>query len=133
MSAHELKIRVYYADTDAEGIVYYANYLRFAEYGRTEMMRDFGFEHAKMFNETGTGLVVANANISYKSPAKLDDFLTIKSKITHIGGASMKMQQSVYREADLLTEIEVTLVCVDKELRAVRLPQEIRTIFEKDM
>ena len=133
MSEHSLDIRVYYADTDAEGIVYYANYLRFAEYGRTEMMRDFGFEHAQMFNDTGTGLVVVNANINYKSPAKLDDLITIKSKVTNVGGASMKMKQSVYREDELLTDLDITLVCVDKTLKAVRMPQEIRKIFEADI
>jgi len=130
MSEHELKVRVYYADTDAEGIVYYANYLRFAEYARTEMMRDDGFEHAQLFHESGMGLVVASVNINYKSSAKLDDLLTVKSKVTKLGGASMKMQQNVYRDDELLTEIDVTLVCVDKSLKAVRLPKKVREIFK---
>src|SRR5690242_2024111 len=111
--AHQLKLRVYYEDTDAGGIVYHASYLRFAERGRTEMLRDAGFEHAQIFKDTGIGFAVVAMNINYNAPAKLDDLLTVKSKIIKVGGASMEVQQDIYSEDRLLTEMEVTLVCID--------------------
>ena len=130
MQTHELKVRVYYEDTDAGGIVYYANYLRFAERARTEMLRDAGFDHAQVFKDKKTGFAVAAANINYKAPATLDDLLTIKTKVDNIGGASMKMKQDIYLQEKLMTEIEVTLVCVDKNLKAVRIPEKVREIFK---
>ena len=127
---HQILVRVYYEDTDAAGIVYHASYVRFAERGRTEMLRDAGFEHAQIFKETGIGFAVVAMNINYNAPARLDDLLTVKSKITRIGGASMEMQQDIYSEDRLLTEIKVTLVCIDKSFKAVRLPADIRKIFD---
>jgi acyl-CoA thioester hydrolase len=130
VSEHQLKIRVYYEDTDAAGIVYHASYLRFAERGRTEMLRAAGFAHAQIFKATGIAFAVVSMNINYNAPARLDDMLTVKSKITKIGGASMEMQQDIYSEDRLITEMKVTLVCIDSKFKAVRLPPEIRKIFE---
>jgi acyl-CoA thioester hydrolase len=130
--SHKLKIRVYYEDTDAAGIVYHASYLRYAERGRTEMLRDAGFEHAQIFKETGVGFAVVAMNINYNAPARLDDLLVVKSKITRVGGASMEMQQDIYSEDRLITEMKVTLVCIDRKFKAVRLPSEIRKIFAPD-
>jgi len=132
MAGHKLKIRVYYEDTDAAGIVYHASYLRFAERGRTEMMRDAGFEHARIFRDDGIAFAVVAMNISYKAPAKIDDLLTVRSKITRVGGASMDMQQDIYNGERLTTEMKVTLVCVGPGLKAVRLPAEIRKIFASE-
>jgi len=129
---HQLKIRVYYEDTDAAGIVYYASYLRFAERGRAEMLREAGFEHAQIFKATGIGFAVVSMQIDYNAPARLDDLLVVKSKITRVGGASMEMQQDIYSEDRLITEMKVTLVCIDSKLKAVRLPAEIRKIFAPD-
>lgn len=130
MSSHQLPIRVYYEDTDAAGIVYHASYLRFAERGRTEMLRDAGFEHAQIFKESGVGFAVVAMHINYNAPAKLDELLVVKSRITKVGGASMEMQQDIYRDDKLITEMKVTLVCIDSKLKAVRLPAVIRKIFE---
>lgn len=128
-NSHELRVRVYYEDTDAMGIVYYANYLRYAERARMEMFRTVGFEYARILNETGISFPVVAMNIDYKVPARLDDLLTVKSTITRVGGASMEMQQDIYRDSVLLTEMKVTLVCIDGKFKAVRLPTEIREIF----
>ena len=130
MPIHQLKIRVYYEDTDAGGVVYHARYLAFAERGRTEMLRAAGFEHVKMLSEGGTAFAVVSLNINYKAPAKLDDELLIKSKLTKVGGASMEMQQDIYNADRLITELKVTLVCIDSTFKAVRLPAEIRKIFD---
>lgn len=128
MTTHNLQVRVYYADTDAAGIVYHASYLNFAERGRTEMLRDAGFEHARLFKDSGLAFAVVSININYKAPATIDDLLVIKSEITRVGGASMDMQQDIYRCDQLLTEMKVTLVCIDRNFKAVRLPAEIRKL-----
>lgn len=130
VNAHELKIRVYYEDTDAGGVVYHARYVAFAERGRSEMLRDAGFEHAKMFNEGGPAFAVVGLNATYKAPARLDDLLTVKTRIAKVGGASMEMHQEICKDEQLLSEIKVTLVCVDGNFKAVRLPAEIRQIYE---
>lgn len=128
---HELKLRVYYEDTDAAGVAYHASYIRFAERGRTEMLRAAGFEHAKLFQEEGIAFAVASLAIDYKSPARLDDLLIVKTKIARVGGASMDMTQGIYRDSLLLAEVRLTLVCVDKSFKAARLPSVIKDIFEK--
>lgn len=130
MTPHQLKIRVYFEDTDAGGVVYHARYLAFAERGRSEMLREAGFPHAQIFKATGIAFAVVSMNINYAAPARLDDLLTVKSKITKVGGASMEMQQDIYSDDRLLTEIKVTLVCIDSKFKAVRLPAEIRKIFD---
>jgi acyl-CoA thioester hydrolase len=130
MSTHQLKIRVYYEDTDAGGVVYHARYLAFAERARTEMLRDAGFEHAKQANEGIKDFAVVAISINYRAPARLDDLLTVKTQITKVGGASMEMQQDIYHADQLITELKVTLVCVDGNFKAVRLPAEIRKIFD---
>ncbi len=130
VAAHELKIRVYYEDTDAGGVVYHARYLAFAERGRTEMLRAAGYEHAPLLSENGTAFAVVAADLQYKAPAQLDDELTIKSEITRVGGASMEIKQDIFCDDRLLTEIKVTLVCVDSAFKAVRLPAEIKKIFD---
>ena len=90
-------IRIYYEDTDAGGIVYYANYLKFAERARTEYLRHFGLDQDSMLKEKGIGFVVRDCHISYKSPAKLDDALNITCKVSELKGVSLKMEQKLYR------------------------------------
>lgn len=130
---HELPVRVYYEDTDAGGIVYHASYIRFAERGRTEMLRTAGFEHAQLFREQGIAFAVVALNINYRAPAKLDDLLVVKTSISRLGGASMDMQQDIYRGDLLICEIKVTLVCIDNALKAVRLPQVVRDLFKSEV
>lgn len=129
MMTHALDIRTYYEDTDAGGIVYYANYLRYAERARTEMLRAAGFEHAALFRDQGVAFAVASAHIEYRAPARLDDLLTVKSRISRLGGASMDLEQNIWRGDTLICEIKVVLVCIDQALKAVRLPQQVRDLF----
>jgi len=129
---HVMPIRVYYEDTDAGGIVYHATYLRFAERGRTEMLREGGFEHVDLFKEQGVAFAVVSLGINYKLPAKLDDLLVVKTHISRVGGASMDMVQDIYRDDVLICEIKVTLVCIDRDLKAVRLPQVVRDLFKSE-
>jgi acyl-CoA thioester hydrolase len=123
-------IRVYYEDTDAGGIVYYANYLKFAERARTEFLRHLGFSQENMLKNIGAGFVVRECRISYKSPAKLDDALNITCKVTELKGVSLKMEQKLYRGDTVLSEIEVTLVFLSLEtMRPTKIPAEIISIF----
>ena len=125
---HELPVRVYYEDTDAGGVVYHASYIRYAERGRTEMMRSHGFAHADMLAKTGIGFAVVSLKADYRQPARLDDLLTVKTYIARLGGASMDMRQVIYRNNDVITDLTVTLVCIDPSFKAVRLPQAVRDL-----
>lgn len=131
MSVHELAVRIYYDDTDAGGIVYYANYLRYAERARTEMLREAGYHHATNLAKNGVGFVVGAVNVRYLKPAKLDDFLMIRSKILRVGGASFDVEQDVWRGEEKVVEMKVTLVCIDRNFKAVRLPPVIGELFSK--
>lgn len=130
MSAHSLPIRVYYEDTDTAGIVYHASYLRFAERGRTEMLRDAGFEHAEILKNQGIAFTVISMQINFKIPAKLDELLVVKTHIESMGGASMVMTQSVWRGEEQLVDMSVKIACIDKRGKAARLPEAVRDLFK---
>ena len=123
-------IRVYYEDTDAGGIVYYANYLKFAERARTEYLRHIGFSQDELLKNQGVGFVVRECHVRYKTPAKLDDALNITCKVTEMKGASLKMEQKLYRGETILAEVEVSLVFLSiQTMRPTKIPQEITSIF----
>lgn len=130
MTTHHLPIRVYYEDTDAAGIVYHANYLRFAERGRTEMLRAAGFEHAQILADTGTAFTVISMQINFKSPAKLDELLDVQTRMVSVGGASMEMAQGIYRGDVLLVDMIVKIACIDRNGKAARLPEAVRELFK---
>lgn len=124
----EIKVRVYYEDTDAGGIVYHANYFKFAERARTEYLRAAGWDRKRVEKEFGIGFIVRHADIEYRAPAKHDDLLTVKTHITAIGNTSMTMKQDVWRDDKLLVEIKIVLVAVNADGRAVRFPPQLRQI-----
>ncbi len=124
-------IRIYYEDTDAGGIVYYANYLKYAERARTEFLRHLGINQEEMLKNLSLGFVVRYCNINYKSPAKLDDALNITCKITELKGASLKMEQKLYRGDTILSEIEIGLVFLSlPSMRPTKIPPEISNLFQ---
>lgn len=120
-------IRVYYEDTDAGGIVYYANYLRFAERARTEYIRALGCtQREALESEEKCGFTVRHIEVDYKMPAVLDDFLVITCEMRDIKGASAVMYQEIYRGETLLSTIEVKVAYVDlNRKRPVRIPKEL--------
>lgn len=130
----ELPVRVYYEDTDAAGIVFYANYLKFAERARTELLRKFGIENSGVSSRDGTAFAVRSCNIEYLRPAHLDDMLTIETRITEIGGASMTMTQDVIRDGQMLNQMTVRLVCMyiegESQGKATRIPADVRKVLE---
>ncbi len=124
-------IRIYYEDTDAGGIVYYANYLKYAERARTEFLRYLGINQQEMLKNQECGFVVRNCNINYKSPARLDDALNITCKVTELKGASLKMEQKLYREDTVICEIEITLVFLSlATMRPSKIPTEIGSLLQ---
>jgi acyl-CoA thioester hydrolase len=126
---HIHPIRVYFEDTDAGGMVYYANYLKFAERARTEMLRAAGISHAEMVAEDGLMLVVRRCVAEYHRSARLDDALEIETRVSGLTGASILLDQAVRRGSETLVEITVTIACVTKEGRATRLPERLRAVL----
>ena len=123
---HRLTLRVYYEDTDFGGVVYYANYLKFIERGRTEALRARGVDQGRLKAEQGLAFVVTRVGIDYRRPAAFDDLLTVETRLARLGGASVVMEQRVARGETTLAEAEVTLALVDASGRAARLPPALR-------
>src|ERR1700690_1768567 len=96
-SRHCYSCRVYYEDTDAGGVVYHSNYLKYAERARTELMRTAGFDHTTLAKEHAVLIVVRHCAIEFIAPARLDDALEVRSRITTIGGASLTIRQEIFR------------------------------------
>lgn len=127
-------IRVYYEDTDAAGLVYHANYLRFMERARTEWLRELGFTHRKLNEEIKLQFVVSSIEVRFRKPAYFDEQLNVCSRVTGMGGTSMVFEQLVNNQEDeLKCQAEVNIVCVDTEtFRPKRIPESIRSEFNND-
>lgn len=128
-------VRVYYEDTDAGGIVYYANYLRFAERARTEFIRSLGVrQQDDLEADDKTGFVVRHCDIDYQAPAVLDDELIVSCRITDLSGASIMMHQDILRNDQVLVSIEIKLVYMSlKNKRPTRIPKEMAVKIEQYM
>lgn len=122
---HEHDIRVYYEDTDAGGIVYNANYLKFFERARTELMRELGYQSSTSMAELGWMFVVTKVSVTYKRPAKLDDILTVKSHIEDLQPKRLTFVQNVWREGKIITEGLVELACMNMEGRGQEITKDI--------
>jgi acyl-CoA thioester hydrolase len=127
-----MPLRVYYEDTDAAGIVYYANYLKFAERGRTEMMRALGFEHSRIFEGTGIAFTVRRLSADYRAAARLDDVLTVETRIEEIGAATLSLDQQIRREGATLVALNVVVACVGRDGRPRRLPPDLRAALARE-
>ena len=123
---HTMKLRVYYEDTDASGIVYYANYLKFAERGRTEMMRALGFAHSGIVAETGIVFAVRRVSADYLLPARLDDLLHVETRIIEVGGARLRLDQRVCRDGAVLAALDIVVACLGRDGRPRRIPLALR-------
>lgn len=124
--AYLYPVRVYYEDTDAAALVYYANYLRFAERARSEMLRRLGIEQERLRAEGGLVFVVRRCAADYLLPAHLDDDLVIVTRLTSLGGASLDLDQEVRRGGDLLVRLVFQIACIDRSGRPHRLPPALR-------
>jgi len=125
-----LPIRVYIEDTDAGGIVYYVNYLKYLERARTELMRTFGLGRAAV-SDAGWNFVVSDVSLSYKEPARLDDQLQATAVISAVGGATINFHQTVRRDDSVLVAGDIQIACVDRGTgRPTRLDAALRTQIE---
>jgi acyl-CoA thioester hydrolase len=116
-------VRVYWEDTDAGGVVYYANYLKFMERARSEWLRAQGFEQDLLRDDEGVVFVVRRVEIDYVSPARFNDALDVSVHLHKTGGASLRVQQELLRGAHCLARADVTLACVDAvHFKPARIP-----------
>ena len=122
---HNFPIRVYFEDTDAAGVVYYASYLKFAERARTEMMREYGINHTKLIEHEKITFVVRRCEIDYIQSAKLDDELLVSTQIIKLDKVRLQVQQRILREDRCLVDMAVLLVCVNNKGKPVRIPKRI--------
>lgn len=127
---HRLPLRVYYEDTDLAGIVYYANYLRFIERGRTEWVRDLGIDQGRLRAETGIVFAVRRVVADYLSPARFDDVLTVETGLLGATAARVVLSQRVLRGETPLFAAEVTIVALGDAGRPARLPAAFRRALE---
>jgi acyl-CoA thioester hydrolase len=122
---HRLDIRVYYEDTDLAGVVYYANYLKFLERGRSEAVRALGVDQVAL-REAGLVFVVRRIAADYLRPARFDDIVTVETAMGALKGASFAMAQRVLRGDAVLLTADLTLACMDISGRPARIPADIR-------
>lgn len=124
--AHRLAVRVYYEDTDFTGVVYYANYLKFLERGRTDALRSAGVGHAGLLElETPLGFAVRKITVEYLSPARIDDALVVETRFVEARGARLGVTQTVTRGETVLITAEVDAACIDLDGRPRRLPRGV--------
>ncbi len=124
------KVKIYYEDTDAGGVVYYANYLKFLERARSEAIYKLGYTNSSILEKFGVLLIVKSCNIEYKKPAKFEDELEIISEITSFTKTSFIMRQIISRNNELISEAEVHLVSVDKNGKPKKIPDDLRKKLE---
>jgi acyl-CoA thioester hydrolase len=124
-------LRVYYEDTDAVGVVYYANYLKFAERARTEMLRALGIEQSGAMKDAGLAFVVKRCEIDYQRPARLDDRLDVTLSVTKVGGASLEGRQAISRAGEDLAQLFLRLGCIDPSGKPAKMPADVRAQLEQ--
>lgn len=127
---HRYPVRVYYEDTDAGGIVYHANYLRFIERARSEMLRLLGLKHGELADVTGVSFAVRRLTIDFIAPAKLEDTLEVETRITDTGGASFAVAQTVRRDGRDMARADLKLAVINRAGRAARLPEPVRDAID---
>ena len=127
----KVTFRIYYEDTDAGGVVYYANYLRFLERARTEMLRGLGFEQARMLQESRIAFAVRSLSVEYLKPARLDDLVEVTSTVRELGRAQVVFQQQIARQGEMLLDAQVRVACIDPVRgKAVAMPKDIYEAFK---
>lgn len=127
---HVYPLVVFYEDTDAGGIVYHAKYLGFAERARSAMLNLLGYSNSTIAQRHKVAIAVRHCTLDFRRAARLEDQLQVRSRLTKVGGASLGFEQKVMRGEEELVVIEIYLACMSlQELRAHRLPDEIREVF----
>jgi len=125
--AHSIKIKVYYEDTDAGGVVYYANYLGFMERARTEFLAEYGIDVAELHNQ-GLFFVVVHVDITYKKPVRLGEIVDVTTEVTELKRASMTIRNCICKDDFVRVEAILTFACIDREGKPRRLPDAFHAI-----
>ena len=125
------KIKVYYEDTDASGRVYYANYLKYLERGRSDFIYKFGINHFHLKKKYNTIFVVKNCNIDFKKPAFFEDDILVKTKIIDFSKFKIIFLQKIFKKKELLVQAEVTIVSINGEGKITVIPNIINKILKK--
>ena len=125
-AAFRWPLRVYIEDTDAGGVVYYATYLNFFERCRTEWLRALGVDQSTLARRDGLQFVVAEVEVKYLQPARLDDELAIEARVTHAGRCSIVFDQAALRAGEVIARARITVACVDAQGVPARLPEALR-------
>jgi acyl-CoA thioester hydrolase len=126
---HVYRLRVFYEDTDSGGVVYYANYLKFAERARTELLRAFGVSQKALAETSGAVFAVRRVEADFLGPAYLDDELEVRTKVLDHGGARVAMGQVIRRNEEDLVRMRVEIACVNAKGRATRIPAAVAGLF----
>ena len=126
---YEYKFKIYYEDTDSGGVVYYANYLKFLERARSEIIKSLGFSNTNLREKFNLFFIVKYCNINYKKPAKLEDELIVFTSVVSLSKTSLVMKQDVKRHDDLVAEAEVCLVAVNMKGKPTKIPEELKKLF----
>ena len=127
-----LKTKVYYEDTDAGGVVYYANYLKFIERARTNMIQELGFSLRSLSDQFDCHFVVKNINCDYIQSAKLEDDLTIQTKFLNIKNASFELEQNIFRHNELIFKSKVIMVNINSSGKPLKIPQSLLSVIMKN-
>lgn len=120
-------VRVYYEDTDAGGVVFYANYLKFYERARTEMLRAMGFEKDKLINDQAVIFVVRSVQLDYLKPARFNEMLNVTASLSRVKSASLSFEQTITRNDELLNTATIRIACLDSDnLRPKLIPDALK-------
>ena len=129
---HEFQIKVYYEDTDSGGVVYYANYLKFIERARTNLIQELGFTLQSLIKDYDSHFVVKNVNCDYVQSAKLEDELKIQSQILTVKNASFQIEQNIFREKDIIFHSKVLLVNINSSGKPIKIPEMLRSLLPRN-
>lgn len=128
----DFPVRVYYEDTDAGGVVYFANYLRFMERARTEWLRRLGFDQSELRERQGILFVVRGVEATYHRPARLDDALTVQSRLTSLSRVALRFEQSIERDGETLVSGSSDVICVGAgSMRPSRMPEPLMRVLQE--
>lgn len=125
---HRLKIKIYYEDTDAGGVVYYANYLRYMERARTEFLLEKGIDVAEYHNN-GYLFAVVDVDVHYRKPARLGEIIDITTEIIEITNVTIILRHQIFKDDTLLVEANVRIACINKDGKPQRLPSEFTSLL----
>jgi len=131
MTSFDFPVRVYYEDTDAGGVVYFANYLRFMERARTEWLRQLGFDQSALRDQQGILFVVRGVEATYHRPARLDDALTVQSRLVSLSRVALRFEQVIERGGETLVSGSSDVICVGAtSLRPARMPEPLMHVLQ---